>query len=356
MKTLGPAVLVLLAAAAAVADAAPWKPSRASLAQLKSTSNDPAGDSFVADKAQLGAIVDGFAADPSLAGPLHLYLAANTAFRLGRVEDAGYLFYAAQMRRRFELQRHADDAEPDGNNAATYLGFLNQTTGMSVNPAIMRDPAKFAAVIARLEGFDVVPPRDAFLPEFEKARVTLPAAEWPAAAAQIKTSFLEQFGRPLARLLADPEFFKAFSLTQDVNMGRVELKTDADRKRFEEAAAMVQARMMEPIQKAAAKPAAAAPPAAPAAPSGTAVRVGAGVPAPRKLHDVKPRFPSGARGSVILDVTVGEQGKVTAVTVLRADPGLEKPAVEAVKQWIYVPVLVNGRPTPVIETVSLRPE
>jgi TonB family protein len=72
------------------------------------------------------------------------------------------------------------------------------------------------------------------------------------------------------------------------------------------------------------------------------------------VHDVKPRFPSGARGSVILEVTVGEQGKVTAVTVLRADPGLEKPAVEAVKQWIYVPALVDGKPTPVITTVSLR--
>jgi TonB family protein len=72
------------------------------------------------------------------------------------------------------------------------------------------------------------------------------------------------------------------------------------------------------------------------------------------VHDVKPRFPSGARGSVILEVTVGEQGKVTAVTVLRADSGLEKPAVEAVKQWIYVPALVDGKPTPVITTVSLR--
>ena len=30
--------------------------------------------------------------------------------------------------------------------------FLNETTGMSINPAIMRQPAQFSSVIARLEG------------------------------------------------------------------------------------------------------------------------------------------------------------------------------------------------------------
>jgi periplasmic protein TonB len=94
------------------------------------------------------------------------------------------------------------------------------------------------------------------------------------------------------------------------------------------------------------------------APDDAPRRVGAGVPEPKKLRHVEPTFPAGARGSVILEATIGRRGTVEAVSVLRADPRLAEPAEQAVRQWIFAPVLVNGIPVSVILTVSLsaRPE
>lgn len=67
---------------------------------------------------------------------------SETAFTLNRVEDAAFLFSAAQLRAAFDFDRHDVARQPDGGNAATYLGFLRETIGMSVNPAIMREPAR----------------------------------------------------------------------------------------------------------------------------------------------------------------------------------------------------------------------
>jgi len=90
-----------------------------------------------------------------------------------------------------------------------------------------------------------------------------------------------------------------------------------------------------------------------------AVRVGGAIKPPTKIKDVPPKYPQDAResntqGTVILELTIGADGKVSAVKVLRSVPGLEGAAVDAAKQWLYQPTLVNGVPTPVITTVALN--
>jgi TonB family protein len=75
----------------------------------------------------------------------------------------------------------------------------------------------------------------------------------------------------------------------------------------------------------------------------------AGVPIPKRTKMVKPVYPpdaqaSGLRGIVILDLTIDKSGKVSAVDVVRSIPGLDDAAVEAVKQWEYEPVKVEGKP------------
>jgi hypothetical protein len=42
------------------------------------------------------------------------------------------------------------------------------------------------------------------------------------------------------------------------------------------------------------------------------------------------------------------------VKVLRGVPLLDEAAVEAVRQWVYTPTLVNGVPTPVMMTVTVH--
>ena len=96
-----------------------------------------------------------------------------------------------------------------------------------------------------------------------------------------------------------------------------------------------------------------------APPPPQAIRVGGQIKEPKKLKNVPPAYPDIAKqarvqGVVILECTISPQGKVTDVKVLRGIPLLDQAAIEAVKQWVYTPTLLNGVPMPVIMTVTVN--
>jgi TonB family protein len=89
------------------------------------------------------------------------------------------------------------------------------------------------------------------------------------------------------------------------------------------------------------------------------VRVGGNIKEPRKLKNVNPVYPDIAKqarvqGIVILECVIGPRGDVTEVRVLRGIPLLDQAAIDAVKQWVYTPTLLNGLPVPVIMTVTVN--
>jgi protein TonB len=45
---------------------------------------------------------------------------------------------------------------------------------------------------------------------------------------------------------------------------------------------------------------------------------------------------------------------VADVKVRRGLPSLERAAIEAVRQWVYTPTLLNGVPVPVMMTVTVN--
>jgi protein TonB len=103
-----------------------------------------------------------------------------------------------------------------------------------------------------------------------------------------------------------------------------------------------------------------APPPPPPAPERAApVRVGGKIQPPTVLTRVNPVYPIAAAqanigGIVILEATVDERGKVETVRVLRSANGLlDHAALEAVRQWEYSPVLLNGTPVRFVLTVTL---
>ena len=55
-----------------------------------------------------------------------------------------------------------------------------------------------------------------------------------------------------------------------------------------------------------------------------------------------------------MEATVGADGKVTDVRVLRSIPLLDEAALAAVRQWDYAPTVVNGITVPVVMTVTLN--
>ena len=90
-----------------------------------------------------------------------------------------------------------------------------------------------------------------------------------------------------------------------------------------------------------------------------AVRVGGKIRPPTKVKDVKPVYPDAARsgrvqGMVIVEATIGANGKVIDAKVLRSVPMLDQAALDAVKQWEFTPTLLNGKPVPVVMTVTIN--
>jgi outer membrane biosynthesis protein TonB len=69
---------------------------------------------------------------------------------------------------------------------------------------------------------------------------------------------------------------------------------------------------------------------------------------PRRVSGSEPRLPpelAGKAGSVYLTVLIGTDGKVQDVKVIGGDSQFVGPVVDAVKQFVYEPQLVGGKPT-----------
>ena len=89
------------------------------------------------------------------------------------------------------------------------------------------------------------------------------------------------------------------------------------------------------------------------------VRLGSTVAPPKKIKDVRPVYPPlavalQARGTVVLDVTIGTDGKVREAKVLHSVPHLDLAALEAVRQWEYEPTRINGALVSLIMTVVVN--
>ncbi len=88
------------------------------------------------------------------------------------------------------------------------------------------------------------------------------------------------------------------------------------------------------------------------------LRVGGNIQESKVIKKVDPVYPELAKRArveqiVMLEVTVNEEGLVSNVRVIRGHPLLDQAAIDAVKQWVYAPTLLNGEPMPVVATATL---
>jgi TonB family protein len=90
-----------------------------------------------------------------------------------------------------------------------------------------------------------------------------------------------------------------------------------------------------------------------------AVRPGGRIMEPKKIKDVQPVYPAIAQsarvsGVVTIEATIGADGKVVDAKVVRSVPLLDQAALDAVRQWEYLPTMLNGVPVPVLVTVTIN--
>jgi len=100
------------------------------------------------------------------------------------------------------------------------------------------------------------------------------------------------------------------------------------------------------------------PPPPPPAP-GSAVRVGKNIAAANLITRVPPVYPAKAKeaqiqGVVDLEANINKEGQVVSLTVLTGHELLTQAAIDAVQQWVYRPVLLNGQPVDIVTVISVN--
>ena len=78
---------------------------------------------------------------------------------------------------------------------------------------------------------------------------------------------------------------------------------------------------------------------------------------PRLLRQVRPIYPSEAfvkkvEGTVVIEIVIDEQGRVSRMRILTSVPLLDAAALEAVRQWVFVPAQKRGR---TVATIAVAP-
>jgi TonB family protein len=91
----------------------------------------------------------------------------------------------------------------------------------------------------------------------------------------------------------------------------------------------------------------------------SSVRVGGNIDPPKKIRDVRPVYPPDAAaaragGIVIMEAKIATDGTVRDPRILRSAPMFDQAALDAVRQWIFTPTLLNGSPVEVIMTVTVN--
>lgn len=101
------------------------------------------------------------------------------------------------------------------------------------------------------------------------------------------------------------------------------------------------------------------PPPPPPPASKQPLRVGGDIQSAKLIRRVEPIYPllalkARVQGSVLLHATIGETGRIVEIKVVKGHPLLRESAVDAVRQWIYSPTLLNGEPMAVVTEISVN--
>jgi protein TonB len=95
-----------------------------------------------------------------------------------------------------------------------------------------------------------------------------------------------------------------------------------------------------------------------AAPRPSIIPVGGRVQNALLIRNPQPIYPQIAKsarisGTVELSAIIGEDGKIQQLTVVSGHPLLRQAALDAVKQWVYKPTMLNEQPVKVSTTIDV---
>jgi protein TonB len=80
---------------------------------------------------------------------------------------------------------------------------------------------------------------------------------------------------------------------------------------------------------------------------------------PRPIRQTRPRYPQEAfikkiQGTVVLEILINVDGRVSHARVLHSIPLLDEAAVATVQEWLFEPAMKNGRPVATLAQAPIR--
>jgi len=159
-----------------------------------------------------------------------LFLGAGVAFGGERLEDSAFLFYAGQLRMRFD-QKCFPSKGTGSEDPLLPLLAISQGLGIGINPAIMAEPKAYKRAIDRLKKWTPKAPEE-YTPGYE-FNERLSETDAHEAAKPNRTEFLSRMD-DLATLLNDAEYFAAYRVIRKYNTDRDD-KVPAKKEEYEKA-------------------------------------------------------------------------------------------------------------------------
>jgi TonB family protein len=157
-------------------------------------------------------------------------------------------------------------------------------------------------------------------------------------------------------LQINPQYDDAMAYMNLLIRERADLRDTADEYRQDIASAddWVQKALAAKRQKAESRQGQANPPVTP-----QRIMIGGSVQESKLLNRTPPVYPPLAlqariSGTVHLEAIIGKDGRVVNLKVIGGHPLLIPAALEAVRQWVYQPTLLNGNPVEVVTQVDVN--
>lgn len=134
-----------------------------------------------------------------------LLLAANTALKLKRLEDAGFLYNAAQIRRTADLARFPP--LPEERDWLQRMDALRIETGNHINTSLLDEPASYVRVVKRLSRWSCETGKG-YLPSWRSQRQNTDSDCRPVGKERVRAM------QDVATLMAIPEYAEAAQLAK----------------------------------------------------------------------------------------------------------------------------------------------
>jgi TonB family protein len=268
-------------------------------------------------------------------------------YQLARLQEGRGAFTEAEA----TLLRAREVAPSDKDAAVVLAGFYNHRGQFEQAVAVLE-------TLAQLNPANPEPYR--LIASYYSDKVSKDQALAPAQLIAYITEGISAADRALG---LDADHGQTLIVKSLLFQRRATLETDPVQKKqlLAEAAALRNRAEIGRMQSGQAMPSAPRPGMGPAGVPGAMapVRVGGNIKVPTKVRDVKPIYPpeaqtAGIQGVVILETTIGVDGRVADAKVLRSIQLLDQPAIDAVRGWEFTPTYLNGVPVPVIMTVTVN--